>query len=237
MYVIYALVDPRDNQVRYIGLTDDVYDRFRQHAYAKGENGMKGAWIEELRTANIMVLFQELQRVETLEEGKKREAYWIQHYHQLGAHLTNKIIPLEQEIVYVRIEETKKEVRLGTRMTVDEQRTYVTRLWSEGLPKKIIYDMVGKYIPREFVSIIIAACEHQSVSSENLPSSQYSGSLTAREKLIGELFFDKRINIAAIVREVYPDVRGGDAYQKASAEVADAIRAYSERQLSDKVRD
>lgn len=53
--------------------------------------------------------------------------------------------------------------------------------------------------------------------------------LSEREKQIGELFFGpRRMNPTAIVRELYPNAKGGDAYQKASAEVSDAIRAYTE---------
>src|SRR5579859_3415684 len=100
MYVIYALIDPRDSQVRYVRMTDDVYERFRQHIYGKDDNQAKNAWIEEMREANVMVCMQTLQMVEGLALAKKQESYWIQHYHQLGAQLTNKVIPLHQEVVY-----------------------------------------------------------------------------------------------------------------------------------------
>jgi hypothetical protein len=53
--------------------------------------------------------------------------------------------------------------------------------------------------------------------------------LSERERQIGDLFFGPRkMNPTAIVRELYPNAKGGDAYQKASAEVSDAIRAYTE---------
>ncbi|MBO0794716.1 MAG: hypothetical protein J2P36_27710, partial [Ktedonobacteraceae bacterium] len=52
--------------------------------------------------------------------------------------------------------------------------------------------------------------------------------LTDREKEIGTLFFHEKLNTNKIVRELYPDKPGGEGYQKASAEVADAIRRYSE---------
>lgn len=53
--------------------------------------------------------------------------------------------------------------------------------------------------------------------------------LSERERWIGELFFGpRRLNPTAIMKEVFPEAKGGDAYQKAAAEVADAIRAYSE---------
>lgn len=51
--------------------------------------------------------------------------------------------------------------------------------------------------------------------------------LTEHEKKIGEMFFVGGINPGAIVKELYPDRRGGDAYQKAAAEVSDAIRKYA----------
>jgi len=53
--------------------------------------------------------------------------------------------------------------------------------------------------------------------------------LSERERWIGELFFGPRkLNPTAIMKEVFPEAKGGDAYQKAAGEVADAIRAYSE---------
>jgi predicted GIY-YIG superfamily endonuclease len=90
MYVIYALVDPRDNTIRYVGMTSDVYKRFFEHTQCGGgTNYEKNAWIMEMRAQNVMVQMVELERVESLAVARKREAYWIQHYISLQSKLTN----------------------------------------------------------------------------------------------------------------------------------------------------
>ncbi len=88
MYVIYALIDPRDNTVHYVGQTSDVYARFQQHINGNGSL-MKNAWIFELRAANKMVIMETLEEVETYQEAMEREAYWIKHFEMLREPLTN----------------------------------------------------------------------------------------------------------------------------------------------------
>jgi predicted GIY-YIG superfamily endonuclease len=89
MYVIYALSDPRDNMVRYIGQTQDVYTRFSQHISCKGSDFVRNAWITELRLQNKMVVMQTLQEVSNQGDALEREAYWIKHFHMLGHPITN----------------------------------------------------------------------------------------------------------------------------------------------------
>ena len=52
--------------------------------------------------------------------------------------------------------------------------------------------------------------------------------ISEREKRIGDLFFVEKKNLAAVMREIFPEVKGGEPYQKAAAEVSDAIRTYME---------
>ncbi len=46
-YHIYALADPRDNLVRYIGITTDTKYRYRQHS-RRGYNRSIWRWAREL---------------------------------------------------------------------------------------------------------------------------------------------------------------------------------------------
>jgi len=55
-----------------------------------------------------------------------------------------------------------------------------------------------------------------------------SRALSELEQQVDALFFEKKMNPAAIVKELWPDIKGGDAYQKKSAEVAEAIRTVVE---------
>jgi hypothetical protein len=55
--------------------------------------------------------------------------------------------------------------------------------------------------------------------------------LSEREKKICELFFERKLNQSAIIKEIAgSNVKGGDAYQKMAGEVAEAIRKYVELQ-------
>lgn len=89
MYVVYALIDPRDNTVRYVGITDDVYARFLQHIKGMDENYGKSVWIQELRALNKMVIMETLEECEANEKACERESYWIRHFEMLQEPLMN----------------------------------------------------------------------------------------------------------------------------------------------------
>jgi predicted GIY-YIG superfamily endonuclease len=89
MYVIYALVDPRDNTVRYVGMSADVYKRFVEHINNSGANYAKNSWIMELRALNKMVIMISLEEVAEYEYARERERYWIQHFEVLGSPVMN----------------------------------------------------------------------------------------------------------------------------------------------------
>jgi GIY-YIG catalytic domain len=93
MYVIYSLVDPRDHTTRYVGMTNDVYERFLSHLSCNGNNFRRDEWIQELKAANVMVIMQTLEVVTNAPLARIREAYWIHHYLQLGVLLYNNQIP------------------------------------------------------------------------------------------------------------------------------------------------
>lgn len=89
MYFIYILIDPRDDSVRYVGMTNDVYARFSQHLRCDSSNITKNVWVTELKSLNMMVIMRTIEIVETVEEARKREIYWMQHYASAGAYLLN----------------------------------------------------------------------------------------------------------------------------------------------------
>ena len=92
-YTVYALIDPRDYAVCYIGITNDVYKRFAQHLSCDGCNLAKDVWIAELKQEDVMLIMKTLEKVETVEQAKERETFWIHHYRFLGVSLFNQVIP------------------------------------------------------------------------------------------------------------------------------------------------
>ena len=73
---IYALIDPRDNLVKYIGKSIKPKERLREHILkCKTEHTKKGNWIKKLVSLKLepnMFLLKE-----TIEQ---EIAYWEEHY-------------------------------------------------------------------------------------------------------------------------------------------------------------
>jgi predicted GIY-YIG superfamily endonuclease len=177
MYVIYALIDPRTNQARYVGVTDDVYARFAQHLRCDGSNPMKDTWIQELKAANTMVMMQTLQVVADQGQAQKREAYWMRHYYDLGMQLTNQSMPILHDQVII-VHQQNQKPRLKALMTPDEQRAYILSLLNQGLPRKRILAKVDGYIhPDTANGIINDSIPLRPVQEEAITTEECNGSL------------------------------------------------------------
>lgn len=88
-YYVYALLDPRDQSVRYIGLSKQPEIRLTQHASNKLSK-QRYTWVQELRQQGLE---PELKIIETVGRGKKyafkRETYWIRYFIEQHAPLLN----------------------------------------------------------------------------------------------------------------------------------------------------
>lgn len=86
---VYALGDPRTDQIRYIGSAKDVYKRYAQHLNNPHVNDIKNTWIDDLKKANISPTLTILESDISETAIFEREKYWIQYYFAQGAPLTN----------------------------------------------------------------------------------------------------------------------------------------------------
>lgn len=87
-YFIYALCDPRDQSIRYVGITKQpVKKRVSSHLKAArcGANLYCSCWLRQLLDEELRPL------VVVLEETNdpQREAFWIEHFRKEGHRLTN----------------------------------------------------------------------------------------------------------------------------------------------------
>ncbi len=89
MYTVYALVDPRNASVYYVGVTQDVYRRFSEHLSCSDKNTEKNRWIEECIQSQIVIVMETLEHFDDAEKAYAREKYWIQHFLDLNMPLTN----------------------------------------------------------------------------------------------------------------------------------------------------
>lgn len=94
MYAVYALLDPDEiYKVCYIGISQDVYNRFTQHLRDVDSHSLKAQWLKGLRDRNRVPYCKVLEDNLSQEDAREREAYWIHFYKQLNMPLTNADIP------------------------------------------------------------------------------------------------------------------------------------------------
>lgn len=85
---IYALIDPTDGSVGYVGKSKDIAQRYAQHIDGIG-NDRKSAWIAELASQgmNPQLKLIERCRIELLDS---REDYWLSFYLDSGEAIYNE---------------------------------------------------------------------------------------------------------------------------------------------------
>lgn len=95
MRYIYALLDPDENQIRYIGQTDNIKRRYNNHISSSlNENSdsydtYKARWIRKLLSLNIKPIIEILEECDSLELSNIRERYHIERLTNEGCKLTN----------------------------------------------------------------------------------------------------------------------------------------------------
>lgn len=120
-YFIYALVDPRTNEVTYVGLTNNPNSRFQDHMSNFGTNIKKSNWIRQLRDEHLGPRMSILEIVDTKEAATEREKYWINHYLSSGASLVNSehTIPKQdarEDVWRVHIDESWVPMRQAAKL-------------------------------------------------------------------------------------------------------------------------
>jgi hypothetical protein len=110
---IYALVDPRTGDVRYIGMTvRSLKARLRDHLRDLRRDDHRTRWIRSLCVAGIRPEIIELEIV-SVEDRCPAEQRWISSYRSRGARLVNATRGGAGTLGYRRTEEDKR--RIGDR--------------------------------------------------------------------------------------------------------------------------
>lgn len=86
---IYTLSDPRTNEVRYVGKTNNPEQRRKAHGVLSREvKSRKKNWIRQLKSLDLRPVFEIIDEVPE-SEWHKWERYWIQQFIVWGFRLTN----------------------------------------------------------------------------------------------------------------------------------------------------
>ena len=117
IYSIYALIDPRDNLIHYIGRTCDIKNRLRIHMLnTEGRNGEeKREWIADLKGQSLIPILNVIADGLTSSEAAKQERQYIQYYAELG-------MPLKNTRIVYRVE----KMIPGTRLITDDANPPLT---------------------------------------------------------------------------------------------------------------
>lgn len=88
---IYALVDPRSEEVKYVGKSNNPKRRLRDHIKGFGvrHNLDKKRWLDELLSLGLEPKITILERCD-LSSWQEREVFWIAEMRKLGSPLTNR---------------------------------------------------------------------------------------------------------------------------------------------------
>lgn len=88
-YFIYALKDPVNGNVRYVGVTTDTQRRYEEHLRGIKQGRKVRQWVKSLmnqRRYPDMVILEEVKE----EQWEEKEKYWIRFYRdKVGKKLKN----------------------------------------------------------------------------------------------------------------------------------------------------
>lgn len=88
---IYALIDPRTDEIKYIGQTYKGLLRLQRHTYLleTKEKTKKHFWIKELKKNNLLFNVIFLEYCETQQQLNESETFFIQYFRSIGCNLLN----------------------------------------------------------------------------------------------------------------------------------------------------
>lgn len=174
-FIIYGLVDPRTEAIRYVGMSSSGLTRPKSHGQSGlNRQGHRTNWILELRNAGFNYEIRVLEEVANQSELPTREVLWIAHLRAAGHHLTNHTdggegTPGYRPEAEARHErsERMKDWRPSPAMIEAARRTWTGRKHSEETRKKMSLSHSGYVTSAETKQKISAIHAGKKLSSEH----------------------------------------------------------------------
>ena len=88
VYKLYYLLDPRDEAIRYVGITKNIHKRFMCHLRDK-KNTHKNAWVGSLLKLGLEPIIELMEETDIKEEIYAKEKEHIKNLRNKGVDLTN----------------------------------------------------------------------------------------------------------------------------------------------------
>lgn len=89
---IYVLIDPKSNQIKYVGKTTDIKRRLRRHISERFlHDSYKDRWIRKIVDSNVLLEIEIIDEVDKSNWGYW-EKFYISYFKSIGCLLTNGTI-------------------------------------------------------------------------------------------------------------------------------------------------
>ena len=140
-YSVYSLKDPKTGEVRYVGISQNVKKRFRQHI-TDNKDCHKKRWINKLLKENLLPSLETVDRNLSIEDAFELEKKYIKNFKEIGIKLTNETIGGEAPMAGKNHKEETKlkmsESRKG------EQNSFFGKKHSDETKNKLKVSLKGK---------------------------------------------------------------------------------------------
>jgi hypothetical protein len=154
MRYIYVLKDPKTLEIKYVGQTNNVDRRYRDHIRRSLKeddeeyNTYKSRWIRKIINLGLKPLVEVIDECQSYEESNEKENKWVAHFYESGSQLTNS----HSTDVTEHSQETRKKIsssRKGKRLEeivgeekASELRNYYSERMKIHNPNKSSDDIV-----------------------------------------------------------------------------------------------
>lgn len=163
IYELYALLDPNDNKIRYIGYTSNPKNRLKEHISSSIGNSRnnishKSNWIKSLQKQNKEPIYKTLIITNSLEEIKLIEIDYIKYFRKIY-NLTNNTKGGDGVNGLKWSEESKSKIK-GRKIPGSGEMLEIEAFNIKSREYKIFKDKIeaSKYIGCSPSSIISVSC-------------------------------------------------------------------------------
>ena len=170
MIVIYALIDPRTQQCRYVGKTSRLKQRLQDHTTIKGKT-LRYRWAMELKHLSLSPEAVVLEDTTDKERWQEYEQFWIAYMMFLGADLTNRTAGGIGTIGHKHTEDTRNRMSKSRMGHVG----YMTgRTHTDATKEAIRLGNIGRTSPMK-------GCTHSEETKEKMRATQSARRATEKQ--------------------------------------------------------
>jgi predicted GIY-YIG superfamily endonuclease len=112
MFCVYGLIDPRTQELRYIGYSSDYLERYKEHLFRSNLKlkTHKNNWINSLLNLNLKPELIVLEEASSEADGLQKESDLIAYYKYIGCDLTNGTLGGDGRYGFITTAEVKLKI-------------------------------------------------------------------------------------------------------------------------------